>query len=81
MTLEPIDPETALELCLADRETELSEATLYSHRSRLGHFVRWCDEQNRIAGRLDSLDRDAGSSNGRDTHGSSSMVFPARPLC
>jgi len=56
MTLEPIDPETALELYLADRENELSEATLYSHRSRLGHFVRWCDEQgidnlNELTGR------------------------------
>jgi len=46
MSLEPIDPETALELYLADRENELTEATIYSHRSRLGHFVRWCDEQN-----------------------------------
>jgi site-specific recombinase XerD len=46
MALEPIDPETALELYLADRKNELSEATLYSHRSRLGHFVRWCDEQD-----------------------------------
>ena len=45
MALEPIDPETALELYLADRENELTEATLYSHKSRLGHFVRWCDEQ------------------------------------
>ncbi len=56
MALEPIDPETALELYLADRENELSEATLYSHRSRLGHFVRWCDEQgidnlNELTGR------------------------------
>lgn len=46
MALEPIDPETALELYLADRENELTEATLYSHKSRLSHFVRWCDEQS-----------------------------------
>jgi len=45
LSLEPIDPETALELYIADRENELTEATIYSHRSRLGHFVRWCDEQ------------------------------------
>lgn len=45
MSLEPIDPETALELYLADRETEVSKATLYSHNSRLGHFVRWCGEE------------------------------------
>ena len=56
MALEPIDPETALELYLADRENELTDATLYSHKSRLGHFVRWCDEQsidnlNQLTGR------------------------------
>jgi site-specific recombinase XerD len=46
MDLEPIDPETALELYLADRENNVAEATLNSHRSRLGHFVRWCDQQD-----------------------------------
>jgi site-specific recombinase XerD len=56
MSLEPIDPETALELYLADRENNVTEATIYSHRSRLGHFVRWCDEQeltnlNELTGR------------------------------
>lgn len=45
MSLEPIDPETALELYLTDREAEVSQATLYSHSSRLGHFVRWCDQE------------------------------------
>jgi len=45
MSLEPIDPETAVELYLADREAEVSKATLYSHSSRLGHFVRWCGEE------------------------------------
>ncbi|SDG07230.1 tyrosine-type recombinase/integrase [Halorientalis regularis] len=48
MSLEPIDPETALELYLANRETEISQATYYSHNSRLGHFVHWCDEQEII---------------------------------
>jgi integrase len=42
MPLEPIDPETALDLYLTDREHEVSQATIYSHSSRLGHFVRWC---------------------------------------
>ena len=46
MELEPIDPDTALELYLTDRESNLSQATIYSHRSRLGHFVRWCDQQD-----------------------------------
>ena len=46
MSLEPIDPETALELYLDDRENNVTEATLYSHRSRIGHFIRWCDEND-----------------------------------
>lgn len=57
MSLEPLDPETGVELYLADRETEVAKATLYSHSSRLGHFVRWCDEEgldnlNSLTGRL-----------------------------
>lgn len=56
MSLEPIDPESALELYLTARASEVTEATLYSHRSRLGHFVAWCDEQgienlNAVTGR------------------------------
>lgn len=46
IALEPINSENALDLYLTDRENELTEATLCSHRSRLSHFVRWCDEQN-----------------------------------
>jgi len=46
MSLEPIDPDTALELYLVDRENDVAESTLYSHKSRLGHFVRWCDEND-----------------------------------
>jgi len=45
MSLEPIDAETALELYLADKGNELSEASLKGHKYRLGHFVRWCDEE------------------------------------
>ena len=48
MSLEPIDAETALELYLADRGNELSEASLKGHKYRLGHFVRWCDELEEI---------------------------------
>lgn len=45
MSLEPIAPANAVELYLEDRETELTEATITSHRYRLGHFIRWCNEQ------------------------------------
>ena len=40
--LEPIDSGTAVELYLDDRRTDTSQATLYAHSSRLGHFTRWC---------------------------------------
>ena len=45
MALEPIDPEATVELYLEDRESELSKRSLYGHKSRLGHFLRWCDQQ------------------------------------
>jgi site-specific recombinase XerD len=56
MSLEPIEPDRALELYIADRENSVSQATIYSHRSRLGHFVRWCDDEgitnlNELSGR------------------------------
>ena len=44
MSLEPIEPETAVELYLEDRENELSQRSLYGHKSRLGHFTRWCED-------------------------------------
>jgi integrase len=46
MSLEPIDPDTALELYLADKENDLAEASLEAHEYRLNHLVRWCDEQD-----------------------------------
>lgn len=57
MSLEPIEPETALELYLADRENELAESSLKRYEYLLGHFMRWCDEEdienlNTLTGRL-----------------------------
>lgn len=54
--LEPLAPAEALDLYLEDRRDEIGEATLYSHRSRLGKFVEWCDVEgvenlNDLAGR------------------------------
>lgn len=60
MKLEPIEPQTAVELYLPDRENELRQSTLYAHRSRLGHFVRWCEEVKGISN-LNGL-------TGRNTH-------------
>jgi site-specific recombinase XerD len=54
--LEPIEPHRALELYLGQRETEVTSTTLKSHRSRLGKFVEWCEQEgidnmNDITGR------------------------------
>jgi integrase len=56
MELEPIDPETALELYLAEKESAVSDAALYSHKSRLGFFLDWFEERkienlNELTGR------------------------------
>jgi integrase len=56
MSLEPIEPDTALELYLADKDNELADASLEAHKYRLGHFIRWCDQQdvenlNNLSGR------------------------------
>jgi len=45
MSLEPIEPEAALELFLKDKEAELADASIKGHDYRLRHFVRWCHEQ------------------------------------
>jgi len=42
--LEPIEPERAVELYLEDKARECQQATVRSHRSRLGFFVDWCDK-------------------------------------
>ncbi|WP_267639649.1 tyrosine-type recombinase/integrase [Haloarchaeobius amylolyticus] len=44
--LEPITPREAVDLYLDTRKTELAASSLTAHRSRLGHFIRWCDEQD-----------------------------------
>jgi site-specific recombinase XerD len=43
--LESIEPERALDLYLEDKRRECQQATVDSHRSRLGFFVEWCEEQ------------------------------------
>ena len=42
-TLEPIEPERAVELYLDDRRRDCEEATVKGHRLRLGFFVDWCE--------------------------------------
>lgn len=55
--LDPIDPNTALELYLADKEGTLSRSSIVSHRSRISAFVDWLDDRgittlNELTGRL-----------------------------
>ena len=44
--LEPIDPETAVQMYLGSREREVSKMTLDSHRSRLQFFTSWCADND-----------------------------------
>lgn len=57
--LDPITPKEAVELYLKDRQSELAEETLRSHRSRLSFFEEWCGEQG-----IENLN----SLSGRDMH-------------
>jgi integrase len=45
MTLEPIDPESAVEWYLDDKKQDNSKATVTSHRSRLGHLLGWLEDE------------------------------------
>lgn len=44
--LEAISPQDAVEMYLSERSTDVSDSTLYAHKSRLGHFTRWCELQD-----------------------------------
>ncbi len=45
----PTEPSEALQLYIDDLEVDgAAQATIYSHKSRLGHFVRWCNEVSNI---------------------------------
>lgn len=56
INLEPITPEEAVEWYVRDKEAEYAESTLKAHKSRLGHFLRWC-AQNDIANMNDLTGR------------------------
>lgn len=44
--LEPVVPETTVQMYLDDRRNELAESTFQSHRYRLKEFVKWCQEED-----------------------------------
>ena len=43
--LEPIEPREALNFSLTEKETGCADSTVYAHKSRLSHSLRWCDEE------------------------------------
>lgn len=57
--LDPITPSEAVQLYLDHRQREVSKATLQSHKSRLNHFILWCEEED-----IDNLN----DLSGRDLH-------------
>ncbi|WP_144798981.1 tyrosine-type recombinase/integrase [Halorubrum depositum] len=43
--LENIEPQTAVQMYLQEKGRECTEWTVYSHDSRLSHFIEWCDSE------------------------------------
>ena len=43
--LESIHPADAFELYLDERRAEVTANTLQAHRYRIGHFLRWCEQE------------------------------------
>ena len=46
--LQHITPDEAVELYLDSRSHEVADSTYHAHKSRLGHFVRWCEGDGEI---------------------------------
>jgi len=44
--LEPTSPSEAVQLYIQERRPEVSQATLYEHRTRLRRFTEWCEKQD-----------------------------------
>jgi site-specific recombinase XerD len=42
--LEPLDPETGVELFIEHKATDCAASTVQNHRYRMKHFLEWCDE-------------------------------------
>lgn len=54
--LEPMDPESAVELYLEHKATNCTESTVRNHKYQMKHFLRWCgkegvDNLNDLSGR------------------------------
>jgi site-specific recombinase XerD len=46
--LEPIEAAEAKEMYLEQRKQEVSESTIQAHHYRLKHFVRWCEQVEKL---------------------------------
>lgn len=44
--LDPIDPRTAQQLYLGQKDTDCTESTVQGHKYRTNHSIRWCDEND-----------------------------------
>lgn len=44
--LEPTTPDQAVELYLEDKQRDCQRTTVKAHKSRLGFFIDWCEEQD-----------------------------------
>lgn len=42
--LEPLTPLEAVESYITARKSELSQSTLYEHKTRLNRFTEWCEK-------------------------------------
>jgi site-specific recombinase XerD len=54
--LEPLDPETGVELFIEHKATDCTDSTVRNHRYRMNHFLEWCetegiDNLNSLSGR------------------------------
>ncbi|MDZ5810569.1 tyrosine-type recombinase/integrase [Halorubrum sp. AD140] len=56
--MEDIEPTEAVRMYLADKQPELAQSTIYSHRSRLSHFTEWCAGEGdiKLLSELDPID-------------------------
>jgi len=46
--MDALTPDDAVSMYLQDRQANVSDATIRSHRSRLSHFLEWCEHQGDI---------------------------------
>lgn len=46
--LEPLSPSEGVQSYETARESEVSQSTLYEHKTRLNRFTEWCEKEARV---------------------------------